>query len=213
MKVLFQGKRSFLKPLGSALFCIVLSLPALAQDGPDSHKFLYGIHLGFTENKVDIYSSQGGTLHTDGDHSFYNPGFRIAVIGDAQLGRCFSLRAMPGLSLFRSLKLESVCGELPVDVKFHPIRTGNLRPYLTTGLGYGFDFASLRDDSHNLIKPLSPHDLRYTCGLGVDWHTRFVRVGFELKAGIGLLPPGNGGSNNSYFHHGPSFSFGINIEA
>ena len=60
------------------------------------------------------------------------------------------------------------------------------------------------------------HDLRYTCGLGVDWYTRLVRVGVELKAGFDLLPPntdGSGLSRHAYFHAGPTFSIGINIEA
>lgn len=179
----------------------------------ENHKFLYGIHLGYTENKVDIYSTQGGTLHPSDEHSFYTGGFRMAVIGEAQLGRCFSLRAMPGVSLFSGLKLESIRGELPVDVKFHPVRMGNLRPYLTSGIGYDFDFASQRDDGHSYIKPLNVHDLRYTCGMGVDWYTRLVRLGFELKASFGLLPLGTGSSNFSYFHSSPTFCLGINIEA
>ncbi len=226
MKVLFQGKKSFQKSLGIALLCIVLSAPAYSQSqeqgGPDKHKFLYGIHLGFTDNQFDLYStnggliaSQDGTLHTDGSH-YHERGFRLAVIGEARLGRCFSLRVMPGVSLFRALKLESVRGELPVDVKFHPYRWGKVEPYLTSGLGYGYDLASTREDSHNYIKPLNAHDLRYTCGLGVDWYTRLVRVGFELKAGFNLLPPNTNGVNNnslSYFHCGPSFTLGLNIEA
>ena len=187
----------------------------------ENRKFLYGIHLGLTENKFDLYStnggliaSQDGTLHTDGSH-YHARGFRFAVIGEARLGRCFSLRVMPGVSLFRALKLESVRGEVPVDVKFHPYRWGKVEPYLTSGLGYGYDCASTREDSHNYIKPLNAHDLRYTCGLGVDWYTRLVRVGLELKAGFGLLPPNTSGINSnslSYFHNGATFCLGLIIE-
>ena len=220
MKVLFPKSIVVLSLLS------LLSGTAYAQNqyggALDNHKFLYGIHLGFTDNEFDIYStnggliaSQDGTLHTDGSH--YNTyGFRLAVIGEARLGRCFSLRMMPGVSLFSALKLESVRGELPVDVKFHPFRWGKVEPYLTSGLGYGYDFATLRDDSHNVIKPLNAHDLRYNCGLGVDWYTRYLKVGIEMKAGFGLLPPNTGSSNpgsHSYFHCGPSFTLGLNIEA
>ena len=226
MKVLFQGKKSFQKSLGIALLCIVLSAPAYSQSqeqgGLDNRKFLYGIHLGFTDNQFDLYStnggliaSQDGTLHTDGSH-YHARGFRLAVIGEARLGRCFSLRVMPGVSLFKALKWESVRGELPVDVKFHPYRWGKVEPYLTSGLGYGYDFASTREDRPHSFMPLNAHDLRYTCGLGVDWYTRLVRVGFELKAGFNLLPPNTNGVNNnslSYFHCGPSFTLGLNIEA
>lgn len=228
MKVLFQGKKSFQKSLGIALLCIVLSAPAYSQSqeqgGPDNHKFLYGIHLGYTENMFDFYStnggliaSQGGTLHTDGSHS-HAAGFRLAVIGEARLGRCFSLRVMPGISYFSACmsRLESVRAELPLDVKFHPVRMGKLEPYLASGLSYGYDFATLRDDATTIINPLNAHDLRYTCGLGVDWYTRLVRVGVELKAGFDLLPPNTDGSDlsrHAYFHAGPTFSIGINIEA
>ena len=228
MKVLFQGKKSFQKSLGIALLCIVLSAPAYSQSqeqgGPDKHKFLYGIHLGFTDNQFDLYStnggliaSQGGRAHTDGSHS-HAAGFRLAVIGEARLGRCFSLRVMPGISYFSACRsrLESVRAELPLDVKFHPVRMGKLEPYLASGLSYGYDFATLRDDATTIINPLNAHDLRYTCGLGVDWYTRLVRVGVELKAGFDLLPPntdGSGLSRHAYFHAGPTFSIGLNFEA
>ncbi|MBO4307980.1 MAG: hypothetical protein J5848_06700 [Bacteroidales bacterium] len=226
MKVLFSKSienvlRCAIKTSTGCFFMIfflsLLTGTARAQNqdsgAVDNHMLHYGIHLGFTENKVDLYSNQGGTLHTSEDKSFYACGFRIAVIGEARLGRCFSLRVMPGLSLFSSLKMESVRSELPVDVKFHPFRWGKKELYLTSGLGYSFDFASRREDSHSYIKPLNAHDLRYNCGLGVDWYTRYVRVGLELKAGFGLLSPGTGGSNSSYFHIGPTFCLGLNIEA
>ena len=186
----------------------------------ENRKFLYGFHLGLTENQIDLYSTNGGliasqkgTLHTDGSH-LHTRGFRLAVIGEARLGRCFSLRVMPGVSLFRALRMESVLAELPVDVKFHPYRWGKVEPYLTSGLSYGYDFATMHDDN-KIIKPLNAHDLRYTCGLGLDWYTRLVRVGFELKAGFGLLPPNTDGintNNRSYFHCGPSFTLGLIIE-
>lgn len=222
MKVLFPKSIVVLSLLS------LLSGTAYAQNqyggALDNHKFLYGIHLGFTDNEFDIYStnggliaSQGGTLHTDGSHS-HAAGFRLAVIGEARLGRCFSLRVMPGISYFSACRsrLESVRAELPLDVKFHPVRMGKLEPYLASGLSYGYDFATLRDDATTIINPLNAHDLRYTCGLGVDWYTRLVRVGVELKAGFDLLPPNTDGSDlsrHAYFHAGPTFSIGINIEA
>ena len=221
MKVLFHGKMPLVRTRGFVMLCILqlslLALPAYSQEQPqgasDSHRLRYGLHLGFTENNVDIYSTQGGTVASDVDHTFYAPGFRMAVIGELPLGRCFSLRAMPGVALFSSYKLESVRGELPVDVKFHPYRWGRVEPYLTSGLGYGFDFASQREDGHTYIKPLNAHDLRYNCALGVDWQTPYVRVGLELKAGFNLLSPGTGGNNFSYFYSGPTFGLGLNFEA
>ena len=220
MKVLFSKSIAML----SLLALLAGAAYAQKQDKGtyENRKFLYGIHLGLTENKFDLYSTNGGLIASQNgpfsvdDRSYHARGFRLALIGEARLGRCFSLRVMPGVSLFRALKLESVRGEVPVDVKFHPYRWGKVEPYLTSGLGYGYDFASSREDSHNYIKPLNAHDLRYTCGLGVDWYTRYVKLGLELKAGFGLLPPNTSGINSnslSYFLNATSLCLGINIEA
>lgn len=224
-------KVSFLKSIVMVSMLLAGAAHAQNQDSGafSNHKFLYGIHLGLTDNKYELYSAYGRILDSQNssfvrddnppsqdDLSSHARGFRLAVIGEAQLGRCFSLRLMPGLSLFRALKLESVRCELPVDVKFHPFRKGNLEPYIASGLCYGYDFASLRDDSHNNIKPLNAHDLRYTCGLGLDWYTKILKFGIEMKAGFNLLPPNTSAVSTrslSYFYNGATFCLGINIEA
>ena len=219
MKVLFSKSIAML----SLLTLLAGAAHAQKQDNGtlSDHKFLYGIQLGLTENKFDLYSTHGGLIANQNDpssvddRSYHARGFRFAVIGEAWLGRFFSLRVMPGVSLFRALKLESVRGELPIDVKFHPVRKGNIEPYIASGLSYGYDFASLRNDGNTVIKPLNAHDLRYTCGLGLDWYTRIVRVGLELKAGFGLLPPNTSGINPnslSYFPNGANFCLGLIIE-
>jgi hypothetical protein len=101
MKVLFSKSIVMI----SLLSLLAGAAHAQNQDNGtyENHKFLYGIHLGFTDNQFDLYStnggliaSQDGTLHTDGSH-YHARGFRFAVIGEARLGRCFSLRVMPGV--------------------------------------------------------------------------------------------------------------------
>lgn len=225
------------------LICILQSfvfiVPTQAQEstraGVDSHRFFFGVHAGFTESKVNLFYTQSGEAHElkEGNHSFYLPGFRIAVIGGVRLGDYFSLRVIPGVSIFgdywepdgisipaapgAKYKVESVCGELPVDVKFHPFRTGILRPFLTSGLCYGFDYVTRSNDIDKMrVQRLNGSDFRYTCGVGVDCDIRFLRIGVEFKASFGLLSPstgGNGNVNDFYFNGGPSFSLGINIEA
>lgn len=226
------------------MLCILQSfvfiLPTQAQEstraGVDSHKFFYGLHAGFAESKVNLYYPQSGGAQElkEGNHSFFVPGFRLAVIGGVRLGDYFSLRVMPGVSIFSDnwesdgvtvagvpgtkYNVESVCGELPVDVKFHPFRTGMLRPFLTSGLCYGFDFTTQNNGVIDKlqIQRLDGSDLRYTCGVGVDCDVSFLRIGVEFKASFGLLSPGNGSNgsaNDFYFDGGPSFSIGLNIEA
>ena len=228
-----------IKP-AALLLCISLFslhlVPAHAQDGFDNKKALYGLHLGFTENWVDIYYSDiEGYSHPldQGNHSFCAPGTRINVMYDMRLGRFFSLRVMPGVSLIGrawepgdisiptspsvEYKVKSVCGELPVDVKFHPFRWGDRQLYLTSGLNYSFDFTSLNKDlNEGTIQRLNAHDLRYICGVGYEFDTRYVRLGIEMKATFGLPSSDiiiGTRPETFYYHNGPTFSFGFNIEA
>lgn len=217
----------------------LLSMPAHSQEQDssalDNHKVSYGLQLGYTINTVDLYSTHNGTAQalTEGNHTICAPGFRIATIGEFQLGRHFSLRVMPGVSLFSTnweptgvmlpaslqsynYRIESVCGELPVDVKFRAKRLGKVEPYLTAGLSHRFDFATLRKDSDaGDIQSLNAHDLLFSFGYGLDWYTRYLKVGFEFKASYGLLPTRTGGdlANPIYFHNGNGISLGLNFEA
>ena len=230
MKVLFRGI-VMLFVFQLSFFSGAVHSQVRDSSAWDKHKVHYGVHLGFTLNTVDLYSANGGTAHAleEGNHTVYTSGFRFATIGEIRLGRVFSLRAMPGVSFFscrweptgmmlpsyiqsNNYKIESVFGELPVEVKA-AVRYGNLEPYLTAGLSYGFDFASLRRDSDNdVIQPLNAHDLSVTFGFGVGWYTRYLKVSFELKARHGLLSPGNGGSDPLYFHNSLPISIGLNFE-
>lgn len=221
-------------------FLSIFSATSHAQEldggGSDNKKVHYGIHWGFVDNQVDIYySDNNGEARPleQGNHSFYAPGTRINVVYDIRLGRFFSLRAMPGLLVYGLVwepgdiavpvspsveyKVKSVCCELPVDVKFHPFSRDDRQLYLSSGLSYGFDLASLNKESdEGTIQRLNAHDLRYTCGVGFDFDTKYLRLGVELKATFGLPSPDKVGGKlpDTFFHHsGPTFGFGFTIEA
>ena len=207
MKVMFRG---------IAMLCVLQLLfftgTAHSQERDSAtvgnHKILYGLHAGFSPNTVDLYSTQGGVAHAleEGNHTICTSGFRFAVIGEIPLNRHLSLRAMPGVSLFKS--------------NWEP---GNVSVPTSPSTDYkvesvcSFDFASLRNDSDDgSIQSLNAHGLRFSFGWGVDWYTRYLKIGFEFKAGYELLPPHTSGGDHTnpfYFHDSKGFYIGLNIEA
>lgn len=177
----------------------------------DKKKIHYGIQLGYTMSKFDLYYTEDPNVRDkeQGTTSYYTPGFHIAVLADLRLGNYFNLRCIPGLTLInRDLTytwsesyshiynnldtkrtVESVYGEIPVDLKFRAMRWRNFRPYLTGGVSYGFDFASLRNNKNNnnqAIVRLNTSDFRYTAGIGFDFYLRYVKFAIEMKMSFGI---------------------------
>lgn len=172
----------------------------------------YGIQVGYTQSKFDLRYSEDAELRNtlQGTTSYYAPGFHIAVIGDMRLGNWLNLRLLPGVTLVTreisyswernyyashhlaelSRNVESVYGDIPIELKLRSVRYGNFRPYLTAGASYGFDFASLRKNrnqtNQNIVR-LQASDLRYTMGVGFDVFLTYVKFAIEMKMNFGLL--------------------------
>lgn len=178
----------------------------------DSRLLHWGIQVGYTQSKFDLFYNENPTLREtlQGTTSYYSAGFHIAVFGDLRLGNWFNLRILPGVTLItrevsyswekgylethrlaeRSRNVESVYGDLPIELKFRAMRYGDFRPYLTAGVSYGFDFASLRENKNKTdesIIRLVPHDFRYTMGVGFDVFLPYVKFAIELKMAFGLI--------------------------
>lgn len=178
----------------------------------DSRLLHYGIQVGLTQSKFDLEYNIDPTLREtlQGTTSYNASGFHIAVIGDLRLGKWFNLRVLPGVTLItrdvtytweqgyaeghhlleHSRQVESVYGDFPIELKFRSVRWGNFRPYLTAGVSYGFDFASLRENKNKTdesIIRLSPNDFRYTMGVGFDVFLPYVKFAIELKMAFGLV--------------------------
>jgi hypothetical protein len=168
--------------------------------------------VGYTNSKFDLDFSEDDVLRQtlQGTTSYYAPGFHIAVIGDLRLNDWFNLRLLPGVTLItrdvtysweaaylgehpileKGRNVESVYGDLPIELKFRAMRFENFRPYLTAGVSYGFDFASLRKNRNRTdqsIIRLQPHDFRYSMGLGFDFFLTYVKFAIEIKMAFGLV--------------------------
>lgn len=197
------------------LLLLLLATTARGQIGNlasfDEELLHYGIQVGYTQSKFDLHYADDPELRTilQGTTSYYNAGFHLAVIGDLRAWKYINLRLCPGITLVnRSLSfaweeqyhqehphidqrrgVESVYGELPIDLKFRSMRWHNMRPYLTAGTSYGFDFASLRNNKNNTdesIIRLNTSDFRYTAGVGCDFYLRYVKFAIELRMSFGL---------------------------
>ena len=86
--------------------------------------------------------------------------------------------------------VESVYWETPLELKYRANRYNNFRPYLTAGVSWGFDFASLWKNQNNndeSIIRLNLNDLRYTAGVGFDFFLRYVKFAIELKMAFGFV--------------------------
>ena len=177
----------------------------------DSRLLHWGIQVGLTMSKFDLEYTSDELLRRDlqGTTSYYAPGFHIAVIGDLRLGKWFNLRCLPGVTIITrdvsysweesylathrlaepSRNVESVYGDFPIELKFRAMRYNNFRPYITAGISYGFDFASLRENKNKTdesIIRLVPHDFRYSMGLGFDVFLRYVKFAIDLKMIFGF---------------------------
>lgn len=178
----------------------------------DQKVFHMGIQIGYTQSKFDLNFSEDEALRENilGTTSYYSPGFHINYVGDLRLSDYFNLRFLPGVTLIsrdvayvwsdaytsthwkydQMRTVESVYGEIPLEIKFRSKRYGNIRPYLTAGGSWGFDFASLFKNKNNndeSIIRLNIMDLRYTTGVGIDFFLRYVKFAIEMKMSFGLV--------------------------
>ncbi len=201
-----------------AILTLVATIAILhAQERPsnlntfDNRKLHWGIQVGYTQSKFDLHCTDDDSIRQNimGTTSYYSPGFHINVIGDLRLGDYLNLRLLPGITLISrdmsfnwsdeytsthwkyDLKrtVESVYGEIPLELKFRAKRYGNFRPYLIAGGSFGFDFASLLKNENNnneSIIRLNPVDLRYTTGVGFSVFLPYVKFAIEFKMAFGI---------------------------
>lgn len=177
----------------------------------DNRLMHFGIQVGYISSKFDLVYTDNESVRAllQDVTSYYSPGFHVAVIGDLRITRFLNLRLLPGVSLinrdityawsetFASMShklepkrtVESVYGDIPLELKFRSVRWENFRPYLTAGISYGFDFASLKKNKNNgeeSIIRLNANDFRYSMGVGFDCFLRYVKFAFELKMMFGF---------------------------
>lgn len=221
---------------GIAAMCLMhLLLPAMPaysqeETGSDlkQEKVKMGIYYGMSNSRIDLYYTSGSvgecreSLRSLGHHygSTYafqlNRSLELKVnLGVGKLTHTWTPGYVETPVVLDKYNIKSYFLELPVEVTFHPFRTGNLQPYLATGLAYRLDYASFTNNiDPAVIRQLNTNNVNYTCGLGLDWLMGKLRVGIELNAGFPIFSAGTGlgfDPDAIHFVEGPAFGICFNI--
>ena len=116
----------------------------------DNRRLHFGIQVGYTLSKFDLNFNEDPTMRQSlqGVTSYFAPGFHIsAICPDLRLNKWFNLRLVPGVTLItrevsyawesgyasthslveHGRNVESVYGEIPIELKFRSMRYGNFR--------------------------------------------------------------------------------------
>ena len=203
-KILICASLVLITPLG---YSQILNLSNF-----DKNTLHYGISVGYMQSKFVVDYTEDDAIRDkiQGVTSYYIHGFHISIIGDLRINDYMNLRLIPGISFvdrelsyalsdaFASLThtperkrfVESVYGDLPLELKLRSQRWNNFRPYIITGVKYGFDFASLKNNKNRndeSIIRLASSDFSYLMGAGFDFYFQYFKFAIELKMGFGLV--------------------------
>lgn len=160
-------------------------------------------HLGFSVGMYmqDLHFTHNGYITEDGEQwrieqPGYSPGFCVNGLFDLRLNKYFSLRATPGMyfgnrdvhmldlttGATERQNIKSAYVMVPLDVKYHALRHGNMRPYVSAGVMPAFDVSKRRSDFFKL----KTSDVYLSVGMGCDIYLPYFKLNPELKFCIGL---------------------------
>lgn len=190
------------------LLAVVLSFCSLAQRPKDKllnrpYADNRSWHLGFSVGAFaqDLHFTHNGYITDDGEQwrveqPGYSPGFCVNGLFDLRLNKYFSLRVTPGMyfgnrdvhmldlttGATERQNIKSAYVVLPFDVKYHALRHGNMRPYVSAGVMPSFDVSKKRSDFFKL----KTTDFFLSVGMGCDVYLPFFKFSPEIKFCVGL---------------------------
>jgi len=166
-------------------------------------KIYFGITLGINTSNFKIVKSEE-FITSDSIlvvESNRGAGFNLGIISNLKLGQYFDLRFVPTLSFsekqlrydmlnnsIANKNIESISIELPVSIRFKSQPIKDIRIYVLTGLKYSMDMASnaSKRKAEGQVK-VSPHDLAYEVGLGIQFFFPLFIFSPEVKISNGIL--------------------------
>jgi len=190
------------------ILAVLCALPAFAQhhkDKPLNRPYADNRtwHLGFSVGMFaqDLHFTHNGYVTEDGEQwrveqPGYSPGFCVNGLIDLRLNKYFSARFTPGMwfgnrdvhmldlttGATERQNIKSAYVVIPLDLKYHALRHGNMRPYLSAGVMPAFDVSKRRSDFFKL----KPADVYLSVGMGCDIYLPYFKLNPEIKFCIGL---------------------------
>lgn len=160
-------------------------------------------HLGFSVGMFiqDLHFTHNGYITDDGEQwrveqPGYSPGFCVNGLFDLRLNKYFSVRFTPGMyfgnrdvhmldlttGATERQNIKSAYVIAPIDLKYHALRHGNMRPYLSAGVMPSFDVSKKRSDFFKL----KSSDVYLSVGMGCDIYLPYFKLNPEIKFCVGL---------------------------
>lgn len=174
--------------------------------GYDNKAVHFGFSVGVCSPDLGITRSMSADTVTNPvlipDVSKLGSGFQVQIVSNYRLGDNLDLRFLPGICLgsktisFYKLSDESFHSsddiefaylDFPLDIKYRTNRLNNYRPYILGGLNYRYDLSSSKEASAKDNIRLSPGNLFYEIGVGIDSYLPFFKLSTELKVGVGIF--------------------------
>jgi Outer membrane protein beta-barrel domain len=173
--------------------------PIINLENWDESRLTWGYYLGFNaydfkidykENKPDIPVDQ-------------TTGFNVGLVGDVKLQKYINLRFEPGLyytqrilnypdqikEIDKRREVNSTYIHFPLLLKFSSLRTGNLRPYLLSGLSTTLNLASnskAKDDNAEQRFRVNQWTNNYEIGFGIDFYTEYFKFSPSIRGVFGI---------------------------
>ena len=173
--------------------------PIINLENFDLQTIYWGYYLGFSsyDYKID-YKNPGQEIDVQS-----TIGFNVGIVGDLRLSEFFNLRAEPGLyitqrdfnypnftdrrDIIREVKGTNI--HFPLLLKYSALRTGNVRPYLITGVSTTLNLGSnesVTDDNKQQVFRVARWTQNYELGFGIDFYTEYFKFSPSIRGVFGL---------------------------
>lgn len=146
----------------------------------------YYFGLTFFDYKID-YTTPENEIRVE-----TSPGFNVGLISDFRLGRQWNLRLEPGVFMSERIlhflnisdpydarrKIRSNYISLPVFLKYSALRNGNMRPYITAGIGWNYNLTSyqysVNDNSAGRFR-VKKYSYMWQVGIGLEMYMYYFK--------------------------------------